>query len=610
MKSVFTFYLRYVILLLGIQLLFSILFLLIYHNLGADAGLWSGFLALAYGLKLDASLTAYILVIPTFLLVIFSIFRKGFLKTAIGIYTFLVVLCLVMAYITNLIIYKYWNFPLDRSIFDYISTPGEMMASLPVWSIVLFFGIIALMIYFLYFWIYRKWVSAPLTTGGKRSFPAAAIFLVVLPALSIPGRGGLATSPIQTGSVYFHQNAFINHAAVNPVWNLFYTLIESDKLTQSVSFYPQSEARRIVDGLYQDGRTGSRVLNTVTPNIILVFLESFAQPVIDELGGNGRAAPNINALVHEGIFFNKFFASGTMTDRSLGAVLAGYPSLPGTCIIYYEGKAQKLSNLNRELKSAGYSSAFLYGGDIDFAHMRSFLVIGGFDHIISDYYFPGSVPRTNWGVPDEYLFQELIRISDRSSEPFFHVMLTLSSHHPFDVPMEPVFEGSDDYTRYENSVYYTDRELGKFIKTAKTRDWWDRTLIVFTADHGCRIKNITAHEQKRFIIPMLWLGGALEVSDTMIVKYGSQTDFPLTLLNQLGLPVDDFKFSKDLFSESSKSFAYYTFNDGIGFLDDSTYTVYSLTTGDYLIREGSLERRTIDPGLAYLQCLLNDFNGK
>jgi hypothetical protein len=112
------------------------------------------------------------------------------------------------------------------------------------------------------------------------------------------------------------------------------------------------------------------------------------------------------------------------------------------------------------------------------------------------------------------------------------------------------------------------------------------------------------------MIPMLWLGGALEFSDTTVTKYCSQTDLPLTLLKQMGLPGYAFKFSKDIFSENSKSFAYYSFNDGIGFLDDSTYTVYSLTTGDYLIREGPGAGREVDPGLAYLQCLLADFNGR
>lgn len=161
-----------------------------------------------------------------------------------------------------------------------------------------------------------------------------------------------------------------------------------------------------------------------------------------------------------------------------------------------------------------------------------------------------------------------------------------------------------------DSIYYTDQSLGEFVRTAKTRDWWDKTLIILMADHGFRAGNMRADEQKRFSIPMLWLGGALAVSDTVITKHGSQTDLPVTLLNQIGLPEDGFRFSKDLLSEDTKSFAYYTFNDGIGFLCDSSYMAYSLITRDYLLNESSSSARIRDPGLAYLQCLLNDFIDK
>lgn len=610
MKFIFSFYLRYIIFILGIQMLFNITFLIIYQDLARGVGIWDQLLALVYGLKLDVSLAGYILMFPTLVLILFSIFKADVFRMMMGAYTFLIILSLVLAYFTNLVIYKYWNFPIDRSIFDYLSTPGEMMASIPFWKLMLLFCMIILVIYILFFQVYRKWISTLLTLPAQRNWVTAALFFLILPSLILPIRGGLATSPIQTGSVYFHQNTFINHAAVNPVWNLFSTMMEGEKLNQVKDFYPEQEVHAIMDDLYEKGKNHYPVLNTSSPNIILILLESFAQPVVTELGGDGVAAPNFNELVNEGIFFNRMFSTGSMTDRALGAVLGGYPAVPGTCIIYYENKAQKLPNFNLALKSSGYSSAFLYGGDIDFAHIRSYLVMGGFDNIISDTDFPRSIKRSSWGVPDHYLFQKLIEVADQASSPFFHVLLTLSSHTPFDVPMDPVFPGSDHLSKYQNSIYYTDRSLGEFIKTAKTRDWWDQTLIILTADHGARIGNTTSHEQKRFSIPMLWLGGALAISDTMITKYGSQTDLPLTLLNQLSLPGDDFRFSKDLLSQDTKSFVYYTYNDGIGFIFDSSYCVYSLVTEDYLIQENSVPAGTTDPGLAYLQYLFEDFNAK
>ncbi len=222
--------------------------------------------------------------------------------------------------------------------------------------------------------------------------------------------------------------------------------------------------------------------------------------------------------------------------------------------------------------------------------------------------FNSALPRSNWGVPDHLTFQRLLEETDKASSPFLHILLTLSSHTPFDVPMEAVFPGNDLPMKYLNSIYYTDKAFGDFIAKAKTRDWWDKTLIILLADHSCRVGNLTEHEEKRFRIPMLWLGGALAVRDTVIHTYGSQTDLPFTLLGQLNYPRGDFRFSNDLLSGNPGAFAYYTFHDGIGFISDSSYAVYNLTTDSYFIQEDKNSGKDLKKVLAYLQYLLKDFN--
>jgi phosphoglycerol transferase MdoB-like AlkP superfamily enzyme len=240
--------------------------------------------------------------------------------------------------------------------------------------------------------------------------------------------------------------------------------------------------------------------------------------------------------------------------------------------------------------------------------MRSYLFTGGFEKIISESDFDASHPRSNWGVPDHLTFQRLLEEKDKASTPFMHILLTLSSHTPFDVPMEMVFPGNDYTMKYLNSIYYTDKALGDFISAAKKRDWWDETLLILLADHGSRVGNLTEHEKKRFNIPMLWLVGALAVRDTVIHTYGSQTDLSYTLLGQLNIPREDFIFSNDLLSGNNNSFAYYTFHDGIGFISDSSYAVYSLTTDNYIIKEDKNSGRDLKKVLAYLQYLLANFN--
>ncbi len=608
MKSSFIYYFRYALFLLGIQAIFRISFLIIYRDNAHGIELSDQLLAMVYGLKLDISLAGYCLLIPTLLLFLSSIIKKLSVQRILDIYTFIILLLLIPLFFTNLVVYKYWNFPIDRSIFDYLNTPAEMFASLNFIGLIIILGIIILVFYLSYFIFYRRWISKPFMAGQKAGWIEPVLFFLLMPLLIIPIRGGLQTSPINTGSVYFHQEAYVNHIAVNPVWNLIYTLIEGKKLSQSVSYMSDSEASQIIKELHDNNDDPFPVLNKESPNIIIILLESFSVPIIDELSKDKEATPEFNALLPEGIYFNKMYASGTMTDRALGSILGGYPGIPGTCVIYYEQKTQKIPNLNKKLKADGYNSAFLYGGDIDFAHIRSFLLTSGFEKIISDYDFAPSIPRSNWGVPDHILFERLLEETDSASSPFFNILLTLSSHTPFDVPMETEFPGNDLTMKYLNSIYYTDKALGKFISVAKTKDWWDETLVILLADHCCRVGNLTEHEEMRFRIPMLWLGGALAVRDTVINNFGSQTDLPYTLLSQLNLPHKDFKFSNNLLSENPNSFAYYTFHDGIGFINDSAYVVFNLTTDSYIIEQDKNSGKDRKKGLAYLQYLLADFN--
>ena len=589
---------------------FRIIFLIVYKDFDGDAGIQDWLMTLVYGMKLDVSITGYILLFPTLILIFYSLIISESFKKILAIYTLIMLIVLILAFFTNLVLYRYWRTPADDSIFDYLSTPKEMLASVSTWNLVVLFLIIGLTIYASYFQIYRKWVSKPLVIPQKKSVLGMILFFVLFPATIIPMRGGLGTSPINIGSVYFHQISFLNHAAVNPLWSIGHALTKKEKNSASDQYYPDLKVREFINDLFEHEETSLNVLNTNRPNIIIIVLESFGHSIITEIGGDGSAAPNLNSLIKEGIFFKNFYATGTLTDRALGAILAGYPSPPGASIISNERKAQELPRLNQTLKKAGYSSSFLYGGDIDFGHFRSFLLMGEFENIISDNSFPPSLSTSNWGVPDHHLFHSLVEESDNAFSPFFHVLLTLSSHYPFDVPMEPVFQGTDRLTNFKNSVYYTDRSLGEFIETAKTKEWWNQTLIVLVADHGSRVINLSSYDKIRFNIPMLWLGGALNIRDTIIHKIGSQTDIPLTLLNQLDLPSEDFKFSRDLFSDDSKSFAYYTYNDGFGFLYDSSFSVYSLITKEFLQNDFPDSTLEVNPGLAFFQNLMTDFNDR
>jgi phosphoglycerol transferase MdoB-like AlkP superfamily enzyme len=293
------------------------------------------------------------------------------------------------------------------------------------------------------------------------------------------------------------------------------------------------------------------------------------------------------------------------------SILSGYPAQTKGSIIKYSDKAQKLPHLSRELEKLGYQTSFVYGGDADFANFRSYLTNAGFGHITADEDFSSDLNNSKWGVNDQYIFEQSSKELDSTSsqQPFFKVILTLSSHEPFDVPMTTI-KGNDEPSLFLNSCYYTDHYLGEFIKLCKQKTWWDNTLVIITADHGHRLPDkIDARVKERFHIPLLVLGGAIK-KDSVIQTIGSQTDIANTILAQVAKPSADFRFSKDLFGNNVQDFAVYLFNDGYGYVDKGKYILYDNQGKLYLRQEGVEREEDKYFGKAYVQQLYSDYNAK
>ena len=107
---------------------------------------------------------------------------------------------------------------------------------------------------------------------------------------------------------------------------------------------------------------------------------------------------------------------------------------------------------------------------------------------------------------------------------------------------------------------------------------------------------------------MIWIGGALAVQDTVISKIASQTDLAATLMAQLDIKHDDFDYSRNILSDKYLPYAFFTFNDGFGFLKPDKLLIFNTVTGKY-DESSVVETKDEKEGKAYLQSLsLDSFN--
>jgi len=561
-----------------------------------------------HGAKLDISTTGYYLLVPL-LFVIPGVYLNGnWFRIFVRWYSYILIVFSSIIIVSDANLYSYWGFRMDYTPMLYLKTPAEAMASVSTMKIILFLITIGLMAS-IFIYLYIKQIDRLFCDFDRIRYrmPGILFFMILWGALIIPIRGGFGVAPINAGAVYFSKKMFLNHSAINAVWNVGTSAFTQKPVKNPYEFGDIREEKSIVDSLTVKGGKPEKVLNTARPDIMIIVLESFSGYLIGPLGGDSLVTPNINRYAREGLLFSEFYASGTRTDKAIPAILDGYPAQPAQSIIKEPKKSQTLPSLVKILIENGYQSSFWYGGEINFANFNSFVIGSGFHDIITKNNFDPSSYNSKWGVHDHILFQTLKDSMKTVKEPFLKVILTLSSHEPFDVPMEPVFKGSDIMSEYKNSVFYTDKTLGSFFDWAKETEWWKNALIILVADHCARVNSDWPnYKQNVFKIPMLWVGGALSKRGLRIEKLGSQVDIPVTLLNQLGLN-GNFPFSKDMLSARSKSFAFYTYNEGFGFLTDSSAAGFDLKSRMPVMSEGKDPESGEKKGKAFLQVLFNDY---
>lgn len=561
-----------------------------------------------HGASLDAATAGYLTAFP-FLLVLISIwFRKFPLKKILYGYYILAAALISIIFVVDMALYTFWGFKLDASVFLYIDSPKEALASVSVGFILLRVLAILLLIA-LNSWVLLKITPFVLTATRKRIAGTAGMLLLG-GVLFIIIRGGVTESTSNIGQVYFSNEPFLNHSAVNPDFSLLSSMGKSQDFASEFNFFDEEKRAALFDGLYPttDGDSIIQVLNTKRPNILIILMEGFGGAFVEPLGGLPDVTPHFNRLSKEGVFFTNCYANSFRTDRGTVCTFSGYLGLPTASVMKIPAKSRTLPAIAEGLSKAGYKTDFLYGGDINFTNMKSYLLSTGYQRLTANTDFSLAEQTSNaWGVNDDITFEYLYnQLRNRKEEgPWHTAFLTLSSHEPFEVPYHRLED------KIPNAFAYTDECLGKFVDRLKQTPAWKDLLVICLPDHGFYYPREGSNAMPRFYhIPLLWLGGAVK-QPMQVDKIMNQTDLAATLLGQLGLEHTAFTFSRNVLGSDYKyPFAFYSFNNGFSFRDSTGVTVFDNNSGSILFDEPEADESRLDKGKAILQTVYDDLGNR
>jgi phosphoglycerol transferase MdoB-like AlkP superfamily enzyme len=388
---------------------------------------------------------------------------------------------------------------------------------------------------------------------------------------------------------------------VNPVIHAASTLKNKDVQFDKeavVQHYDQMAAYLGVDEPDRENLNFKRVghangFHVSQPNVILVFLESFATYKTGLSGNALDPTPYFDSLARDGIYFDNFFVPHTGTARSVFTALTGLADV----------ETQRTSSRNPLIVNQhtivnafkDYEKLYFIGGSASWGNIRGLL-----SHNIPGLklYEEGSYesPRMDvWGISDLHLFEEANKVLRTQQKPFFAIIQTSGNHRPYNIPEDnrgfqvrdvdkkEVFEHGFHSVGEYNSFRFMDHSIRIFIEEAKKESYFDNTVFVFFGDHGIHAntgKHTPKFEEQLKIqglrVPFVIYAPRLLPKGKVINKVASEVDVLPTIAGLAANGYVNTTMGRDLLDERFDNMRYaFTVTHGqglrIGLLDDRYY---------------------------------------
>ena len=581
MKRLLKFIFRFIFFWLGVFFLNRIVFLMSAATFFSDAAFSHVLRSLISGWLLDLSTIGYLLPLPGALYTLYLIFpvRRINRLSNIIVSVFIVIYCMIC--FGELFLYREWTTKLTMQALLHFKHPGEVFRTAQLHVSVLFF-FLSIVFSTGYILFYRRMVApgiseAELTTNTRQKIILAAMSLLVFaPVNFLMIRGGWNAIPVSDSEAYYSSNHVLNDAAVNPLWSLAHNILEytTHQETNPYMFMDEGEADAgLRKMLAVEKDTTEYFLSIEKPNVVFLILEGFTAYALPNFDGDNYA-PFLDSISREGISLTRCYAAAYASDQGIPAILSGYPSTPKISITNQSSKTKNLPSVGRDLKPLGYETGFIFGGQLNYGNIKSYLYNTQFDVVLEHDDFPESIPDGHLGIHDGDMAPLVITALSKARQPFLYSWFTSSTHSPYDIPapIKKITGGREN--DYMNTIIYSDKAMGDFFSMAKKEPWYSNTLFVIISDHShfCH-RDIGIEDKEYHRIVSFFYGDVIkpEYRGKKIGSITSQLDIAPTLAKQFRLSAEEYDFGKNVMNPYSPSFAYYDYHYGSGFVTDSCF---------------------------------------
>ncbi len=523
---------------------------------------------LVYGIRFDIvaifltnSVYVFLSILP------FSFMTSKLYRRLTDLFFYIPNLFAIIIGIIDIVYFRYTLKRMTYDIFKYLELEWNFKELLPkfmrdFWYVILIFVAISWILAIIFKKISHKRKQVKTSYPRYISKKIFAFFCLTV-FFVIGARGGLQLKPLTliTASSYFS----VKEAPIilNTPFSIMKTI--GQNFVPVLSYYDDGTLNQI----YSVKRNPSLFLDQKKkkPNIIILMVESLSTEHIGHFNDEKGYTPFLDELIKES-FVCDGYANGKRSIEALPSILLSLPSLMNNDFISSIYANNNIKSIADILKSEGYYTAFLHGGENGTMDFEYFIEAKSFDKYYGMNEFNtyargkgdsiGKYYDGTWGIYDEDFLQYCVDEFTRFKKPFFAHIFTLSSHHPYKIPDKYKNKFPETPIKIQRTIEYTDFALQKFFERAQKESWFDDTLFIITADHTSEVYNDKyKNALGMYSIPIIFYHPknreffkAFKEHEVM-----QQIDIFPSILDYIGYDKKYFAFGSSIFDNESKHFS-------------------------------------------------------
>ncbi|OFY22411.1 MAG: hypothetical protein A2W88_07675, partial [Bacteroidetes bacterium GWF2_40_13] len=408
----------------------------------------------------------------------------------------------------NMVDCKFYEFEGKRLTADFFNKEwlgNDFVTLLPefikdYWYAVLLFAVLT----FLFIYLYPKYSQNKFQNSPSKLYNIVVqslLGVIIIGLTIVLGRGGFQLKPISiiTAARY----AAPENIAL--VLNSPFTVIKTfgRQSLPNPEYFTEEELSKTFNPEQHYGDS----LPMNKKNVVLIILESFGKEYSGFLNEKRTTyTPKFDSIMQLGLTCTQGYSNGKRSIEALPSIMSGIPSLMDNAFITSSYTSIHIESIGSLLKKQGYYTAFYHGGKNGTMGFDNFIKLSGIENYFGLDEYPNLADNDgNWGIFDEPYLTYFCNEISQMQEPFFASVFTLSSHHPYQLPLSHQGKYPKGNLVNLESIGYADFSLGKFFQLAAKQPWFSNTVFVLCADHTAQAdEEFYKSTMGKFAIPIVF----------------------------------------------------------------------------------------------------------